>query len=252
MQVIAEIINSLKLFTKQFDVPKLFLGGEFCRNFHLGIGNQTKTLDVICAIPDQHNMVGSLYATEQLHMVPSSSTDLATVVDLGGAEKISIIFQSNSLENYLNDADIKKWLSEKNVDINVPIIHNIAGRHFTIDSLLYSISDNKFHDITERAMRDLHDKVLTTILPAKLLLSHKPILVFSALKFALKHQFKLDSELINSVETILPDIGGFINTDRIIGEIVELLTIQPQEGLKLLEKYHLDRYLLHPEIKKFI
>lgn len=243
------IIKELHKFCELYNIESLFVAGDYCRNFFLNPEKDPDTLEIISAFPDQSMELGSLFATEFLHEQPTVNTRTQTISikPMG----VTIEFQGKSKQSYMQHEEVLIWMRSQQLD-DVPLMNNLYGRDFTLNTIVYSIQHDKFLDPTKQASVDLESKNIKSILPAELLIKYSPVSIFQAIKLSMIHDLHIDAELRTEMKNKGNILLNALSIDRILKEIVGILTIDGPEGLKVLQDYSLDKFLLHQDIKKYV
>lgn len=253
-QVIEEAVAKLQHFAYLYGIQSIFIVGGYCREHYFGTLWKVNDIDVASAYHEQAKQLGGLFASEVLNSVPTfyERTGTAMVEYASEFGKIKIEFQGDSINAYMHNQEIRTWMQHEGID-DVPLMNNIYGRDFTINSLIYSLHNRKMYDPTQRALNDFERKRVSSLLPPHILLKYNPMAGLRAIRFAVQYDFFIDAELRIAIkEAGIEQLRLAYSEERIVQEVVKILKIKPEEGLDLLKRFELDRILLHPDIKKYI
>jgi tRNA nucleotidyltransferase/poly(A) polymerase len=253
-QAIQEVVSSLQEFAHLYGIKSIFIAGGYCRQHYLGEIWKTKDIDVASAYHDQARQLGGLFASEIAHSMPTfyERTGTAMVEYPSKVGAIRVEFQGNSINSYMYNQDIRTWLQASSIE-NVPLMNNLYGRDFTMNALIYSLHNGNMYDPTQLAVKDLEDKIIRSLLPAKILIKYNPLASIRAIRFSLENEFSIDSDLQKAIkEDAVSSLQKSVSQKRIVSEIVKVLKINAEKGLELLKKLDLDRILLDPAVKEYI
>jgi tRNA nucleotidyltransferase/poly(A) polymerase len=251
---IAEVIAKLKHFSSLYGINSIFVVGGYTREHYLDKLWRVKDIDVASAYHEQARMLGGLFASEILHSVPTfyARTGTAAMEYPSEFGNIRVEFQGDSINTYMHNQEVKTWMQSQDID-DVPLMNNIYGRDFTINSLLYSLSNGTMYDPTDQAIRDLERGRITSLLPAHMLIKYNPLAALRAIRFSLQYKFHIDSELRSAIRELGTDnLCNTLSRERIVKEVVKVLETGGPEALDTLKKFDLDRILLHPDVKKYV
>ncbi len=251
--LVKEVVQKLHYFTDLYAIESLFIAGGFCRSLYFNRLWDVNDIDVASAYENQALQLGGLFASEVLHQMPEiyRRTGTAVVVYESEFGKIRVEFQGSSVNPYMHNEEVRNWMHAQEI-ADIPLMHNIYSRDFTINSLTYSLHTAKLCDPTGKAGHDLDKKLIVSLLPAEMLVKHNPLAILRAIRFALTYNFYIDKDLSNAMNDGLGILRDTIPEERIIKDIVKILKIDGPAGLKMLKRYGLDRTLLNQEIKDYI
>ena len=246
---IAQVASQLSYFTKAHNIESLFLVGDFCWHLHLNQLDKVKQLEVCSAFEEQTIILGRLFGTEILHSDSDVDEELNTVTIPFG--KSSIQFQGYSTKAYMHNAEMKNWMQENRIE-NLPIINNIYGRQFTLNSLAYSLFHEKIYDPTKFGVESISRKEIKSLLPPELLIKYDPESILEAMTLAVKYEFHFDSDLQNAIKEGSGALIKFVSSERIKQTIIGILSIDAEKTLKIIEKCGLENLLMSEEAKKYL
>lgn len=251
--LIEEVVSKLKYFTQIYGIESIFIVGGYCRDHVLGRPENISDIDVASAFHNQAMQLGGLFASEVLNLVPTfyHRTGTAAVNYSNETDSIRVEFQGNSTNSYMYNQEVRDWLRSKNIE-DVPLLNNLYGRDFTINTIIYSLIKDGFYDITQKASNDIERKVIRSILPPEMLIKYNPLSILRAIRFSLTYDFHIESELSSVMKGKQQLLKSQLSENRILKEIIKILKINSEEGLKLLRKYEIDSFLLNPEIKRYL
>lgn len=252
--LVEEVVFKLQHFAKLYGIRSIFIAGGYCRENYLGKIWRVKDIDVASAYHEQARQLGGLFASEILNSVPRfyERTGTALVEYPSEFGTIKVEFQGDSINSYMFNQEIKTWMQDNNIE-DVPLMNNIYGRDFTINSLIYSLHNGSMYDPTGKAIRDFERKTISSLLPADLVIKYNPVVALRAIRFAVQYDFHIDADLRIAIkEAGVENLRNSLSDEKIIKEVVKVLKTDGEMGLKLLKKFELDRILLHPDIKNYL
>jgi len=131
------------------------------------------------------------------------------------------------------------------------IEEDVYRRDFTINSLLFSISENIILDLTKNGITDIQNKIIRTTSNAESIFSEDPLRMLRAIRFSTKLGFKIEDQTLNSIKKNVDSISK-ISKERIKDEFVKILSIENAiAGINLLLETKLMDYII-PELKETI
>ncbi len=252
--LIQEVVSKLQYFSKLYGINSIFIAGGYCRERYLDSIWKTKDIDVASAYEDQAVQLGGLFASEILHSVPRfyERTGTALVEYTSELGSIKVEFQNDSVSTYMHNEEVRAWMQHHQIE-NVPLMNNLYGRDFTINSLVYSLNNGHMYDPTGRAINDFKRKRISSLLPADMLIKYNPLAGLRALRFSLEYDFYIESDLRIAIKSLAIDsLRASVTEKRIVQEVAKVLRTKPKDAIKLLKKFELDRILLHPDIKEYL
>ncbi len=252
--VIREVIAKLKYFAKLYGIKSVFVVGGYTREHYLGKIWRVKDIDVASAYHEQARQLGGLFASEILNSAPKfyARTGTAAVEYPSEFGFMRVEFQGDSINPYMHNQEVKTWMQSQGID-DVPLMNNIYGRDFTINSLIYSLHNETMYDPTSQGVRDLERRRIRSLLPAPMLIKYNPLAALRAIRFAIQYDFHIDSDLRLAIkESGTDNLCNTLSQERIVKEVVKVLETNGPEALDMLKRFDLDRILLHPDVKKYI
>lgn len=252
--VVQEVIAKLKYFSKLYGIKSIFVVGGYTREHYFGKIWRVKDIDVASAYHEQARQLGGLFASEILNSVPQfyERTGTAAVEYPSEFGSIRVEFQGDSINAHMHNQEIKTWMQSEGIE-DVPLMNNIYGRDFTINSLIYSLHNETMYDPTNQAIRDLEKRRIQSLLPAHILIKYNPLAALRAIRFAIQYDFHVDPDLRLAIrEMAYENLKNSFSTERITKEVVKVLKTNGPEALDMLKRFELDRILLHPDVKKYV
>lgn len=251
--LVQDVIEKLRHFAHLYGIESLFVVGGYCRELYFDSIERVSDIDVASAFHDQAIQFAGLFASEILQTTPQyyKRSGAACVTYKSEDGEIRIEFQGKSPNFYMYNQEIRDWFHINNVD-DTPLNHNLYGRDFTINTLIYSLSTEKMHDPTGQALKDLNEGQIKSLLPPELLIKYNPLAVLRAIRFAVTYDFGIDPELRHAMSNSRQNLLKSIPRDRILKEIIRILKINPKLAMSYLEKFDLDSFLLDPNLKEYL
>jgi tRNA nucleotidyltransferase/poly(A) polymerase len=243
------IISLLRQFAKLYSIDSIFFAGEYCRSLVLKGTEQINYMDVVSAYQNDAIKLCGFFSSEFLHQSPTyyHKTGTAQVTYNG----IKIEFQNGSMHRYMHNDDVKEWMRKNRIE-NTPLINNIYGRDFTINSLVFSIKTGELYDLTKRATEHIEKKIISTILPSEIAIKYNPIIILRAIRFLCQYDFFIAPELRAEMKTNIDKLTKNYSKERITQEIEKILKINTKEGLVQFKKYGLTRFITREQISNYI
>lgn len=251
--MVDEVVEKLRYFTRLYGINSLFIAGGYCRAVFLNRMWDLNDIDVASAYHEQAVQLGGLFASEILHTMPKfyERTGTAMVEYESEFGSIKVEFQGYSPNAYMHNEEVRAWLQKNQVE-NVPLMNNIYGRDFTINSLIYSLENDQMYDPLHKAALDFEKKIIRSILPAHLLVKYNPLSILRAIRFALSYDFHIHEDMRFAMQSGTSILLKSLSKSRIVKEIVRILKIDAAGGLELLRYYQLNGILLNPSIQEYL
>lgn len=251
--LVDEVVGKLRYFSRLYGINSLFIVGGYCRSWYFGNEWEVNDIDVACAYEDQSTQFGMLFCSEVLRQPPTiyQRTNTVAVPYKSEFGEIKIEFQGKSPTAYMNNQEVREYLRLSGV-ADTPLMHNIYGRDFTINSMIYSLANDNFYDPTDRAVNDLERKSIVSLLPAELLLKYNPLAGLRAIRLSLLHDFRIESTLRHFIKKIRPDLLKSLSEDRIAREIMRILEVDPEKAIETLEQFGLQSFLMDKKLTELV
>jgi tRNA nucleotidyltransferase/poly(A) polymerase len=251
--LIDEVIAHLRHFVNLYGIKSIFVVGGYCRAVAMKRRWEVNDIDVASAYHEQAVQLGGLFASEELNTLPQfyHRTGTAAIEYVSELGKIKIEFQGQSVQSYMYNQDIRDYLHTASVE-DVPLMSNIHGRDFTINTMLYSPMDDQIYDPLNRAMPDLRRKRIVAVLPPDLLIKYNPLAILRAIRFAVTYDFFIDADLRHEMTKNVDLLAQTITHERIIQEIVQILKIDAVKALDMLKRFKLGKLMIGEEIGRFL
>lgn len=249
-EFVKEVIAKLRYFTNLYGINSLFIAGGYCRCVYLNNIEDVHDIDIASAYEHQAVQLAGLFASEVLNTAPQiyKQSQTAMVAYKKGQQSIQIEFQGRCPNPYMYNQDIRDWLHQQGI-LDEPLMHNIYGRDFTINSLIYSLHNEQLYDVTDRAIQDFEQRKIVSLLPATLLVKYNPLAALRAIRFSVYYNFSVDDSLKEAIKKSYPFIVASLSEERVTKEIVRILTIDADKAIDRLKEYNLDRLLLLPMVR---
>ncbi len=254
MILVQEAVAKLQHFSKLYGISSIFIAGGYCRAYYMGKLWEVNDIDVASAFQDQALQLGGLFASEVLNTMPRfyERTGTAAIEYTSDSGTILIEFQGRSTSSYMHNEEVRAWMQSQNIE-DTPLMSNIYGRDFTINSLIYSLNNGQLYDPTHRAIEDFEKKQVVSLLPADMLVKYNPLSALRAIRFALRYDLRVDVELKNAIQHLgIENLISSLSEERRLKEVVKVLETKAPEGLEMLKKFKLDRILLNPAVKDYL
>lgn len=251
--LIDEVMAHLRHFTQLYGINSIFVVGGYCRALAMNRRWETNDIDVASAYHEQALQLGCLFASEELHMMPKiyQRTGTAAIDYKAEYGSIKVEFQGKSTQSYMTNQDVKDYLHEINAD-DVPLMNNLYGRDFTINTLIYSPVNDEMHDPLGQAVRDLKKKRIISVLPPSLLIKYNPLAILRAIRFAITYDFFIEANLRNEMKKNIGLLPKMISHERIVKEMIRILKIDATKALEMFKRFGLGKLLIREEIQQFL
>lgn len=248
-----EVIAKLRHFVKLYGIDSLFIAGGYCRALYMGKPWEIHDIDVASAFHEQAVQLGGLFASEVLHSVPKTYKRSGALAVEYSSEfgSITVEFQGHSTNSYMHNQEVREWMHNNGIE-DVPLMNNIYGRDFTMNSFIYSLEDDTLYDPTGKGEEDIKKKLISPLLPADLLVRYNPLSILRAIRFALTYKFYIGSDMRQAMKNGKELLTKTLSEERILKEIVRILKIDGPKALEMLKNFNLDGLLLHPDIKRYL
>jgi len=220
--IVSELDNLVEL-SNELGFPKVYLVGGIVRDHFLGLKISEKS-DIDITVNDgfKSNLLG-----------------------------LSFGYKNNYNMKYINGQDIKVYFKESSFDFSTGkiskslrgseksrIYKETLSRDFTINSLLYSVEDKRFVDISGNGIKDCLNKIIRTNLGPEETFSEDKSRIIRAIYFASKYNLTISEDIIEYVKNNYNDIKIMIEEKRnfIISKINEAVMFDSQKTLDILQK----------------
>jgi len=251
--IVNEVVAKLTHFTKLYGITSLFIVGGYTRELYAGKLWRVNDIDVASAFDDEAMQLGGLFASEELGVVPKvyKRSGAAMVEYKSPVGSIKVEFQGKSSHGYMQQEDVREWMHSKNIE-DVPLMNNIYGRDFTINSMIYSLSTDKLMDPTNRAVKDIERKQIISLLPAEMLIRYNPLAILRAIRFAILYNFHIHADLSEAIKGRLSDLQKSLSEERITNEVIRILELDNVKGVELLQRFELLPLLRNSELRQYL
>lgn len=239
MTEIKNILLLLNKFVSFYDMKSVFLGGDACLSIFLNKPVVDKKIEILCPTNEIAVHIGELFSSEILEKTSKIENNRLIVQ----VDDFDLIFQSDSLKYYMKEQEIQNWMKSKEID-DVPLMSNVYGRDFTINTLLFSLNSGQFYDPTGQAISDIEDRVLRTVLPCEMIIKFDPLICIKALKFSLQHDYFIESDFRLMLDKGLSHLDTITTTENIVKELIDILKIDSVKGLEMIKRYKLDKFII--------
>lgn len=244
-----DVISKLEQFCSRHSISYLFVVGSYCNATYMNVPWTSNTIEITSTLYDDPKYIGFLFSTEILQASPVYFEEKKLVSV--SYKDIIIEFQGPSIKSYMNNREVVEWMKSANIE-DVPMLHNVYGRDFTINTLALSIDNGNMYDPTGKATKDIERELISSILPPSILIKNNPRAILDAIKLSLSSDFYIENSLSLVMKEGSKLISESLSDERIIKHVVDILKIDATKGLDMLKRYHLDPILLHPSIKELV
>lgn len=251
--LIDEVVSKLRNFSKLYGIKSLFVIGGYCRALAMNRLWEISVIDVVSAYHEQASQLGELFASEELNFEPKYYERTGALAIDYDAEygSVRIEFQGKSVQSYMNNSNVRDYLSSIGIE-DVPLMNNVYGRDFTINTLLYSLINDEIYDPTGKAARDLKNKRLISVLPPDLLIKYNPLAILRAIRFAVSYDLFIESSLRSEMKKNIGLLTETITHERIVNEMVRILKIDAVKALEMFKRFGMSSLLRQEEIENFL
>lgn len=252
-ELVNDVVNKLRYFVRLFGIDSLFIVGGYCRSLFLGREWDINDIDIASAYDYQAMTLGGLFATEVANTIPTyyKRSGAAAVHYQSEFGDMKVEFQGSSRNSYMHNEEVKSWMRQQGIP-DTPLMNNIYGRDFTINSLIFSLDRDQLFDPTDRAVKDFDKKIIKSLIPSDLLIKYNPLAALRAIRFSLQYDFYIDKNLREEIKTCHTHLAETLSNERIMIEIVRILKVDGPKGLEMIKKLGFDQFLLSPDVKKYI
>lgn len=251
--LVFEVLDKLHYFVKLYSIDSLFVCGELPLHLYLGNQSNLERIEISCAYPEAVKNLGNLFSTEIIGNVATFDSEKNTVqVDYESPSgKILVEFQGRSTQTYMNNQEIKDWMKRVNIE-DVPLMHNLYGREFTINALVYSLVAKELRDPTNRAEKDFEAEKIVSLLPPEILIKYHPVAILHAIQLSLTLDFRIDGRLKSAMRDQSELLKKTLSTERLLQEFVKILQVKSNDKVDVLKEFGLESLLLHPALREYL
>lgn len=112
---------------------------------------------------------------------------------------------------------------------------DVMRRDLTINSLLKNVSTDEIIDLTGNGIKDIKSGVIRTTSDSETIFKDDPLRMLRAIRFAVKYDFKFNTEVLKSIKEHA-DLINDISNERVRDELDKiLLSPNPDKGIRLLK-----------------
>jgi len=240
---VKQTISDLSKFCNDYDLQSLLLVGTCTRSLAMSTLEDIEKIEVTSYIPNQSIRLGTLFSSEVLKKSPEVNKNICTIK----LDELNVQFQEDAVAGYMQNQEVVQWL--KKYELNSPIYRNIFSRDFTINTLIYSLHDQRMIDVFGMAAKDLESETVRSILPAKMLMDFNPIAALRAIRFACKYSFHIDKELRAAIRGCTEPIKKAYSKERIFLEVNKILKVDIEKAVEMFRDYDLGGLLTKQQIK---
>jgi poly(A) polymerase len=148
-----------------------------------------------------------------------------------GHAAIKIAGLQIDFSNHFIIPDIDAELNRIGVKEKTPLVREMYSRDFTINTLLQDLNFEKVFDITGQGVRDIRAGVIRCPINPDLTIKNDPKRILRAIRFALRFDYTIDSELIKSIKKykhLLKDASPEYMSDK----ANELIKLDSEKAIK--------------------
>lgn len=198
---IDNIVTLLEETAAETGISDAFFVGGFPRSIAMGLSlDDVHDLDIATGTYGKAAQLAGLFAAKSHPTRYQMRHRTRTInMEVGGVE---LDFQGP-----MNYEDARHWLHAWEIEAT-PIALNVFQRDFTMNSLVLPFGGNELKDITRRAMPDIHDRRVASILPPDEAVAKNPIMITRAVRLAAKYNFRIESKLWHAM---LTNSGTFLD-----------------------------------------
>lgn len=248
-EVINEVVAKLRFFSHTYNLISLFICGGYCRSLILKNTETIEDIDVASAYPNDAIRLCGFFSSEFLKEMPVFYHRTGTgSVEYQG---IRIEFQNESINSYMHNEEVVNWMRKNHIS-PTPLMNNIYGRDFTINSLIFSLKTGELYDLTRKAINDFKKKMIVPLLPAEILIKYSPMSILRAIRFAIQYDFIIVPELRSEMKKNKQKLTDSYSRERISKEIEKILKINTKTGLEQLQKYNLTSLIVPEQLSKYV
>ena len=187
---VGRIIEAFKDITKEHNIKNTCIIGSYPRDLVTKtFSSLIDNLDFAGGWSDQNIKIGSIVA-EKLGV---SNVNISHEVLSFIYEDIKVNFNGNYAP-----IEIKSALRDQGIAVD-SLTTNLYNKDFTINALVYDLQDEMIKDVTDKAIPDLKNKIIRTLLDADYVCKLNPMIILRALKFKIRYGFNIDKDLQNAM-----------------------------------------------------
>jgi len=128
-----------------------------------------------------------------------------------------------------NDA-VLPFLHEAGIEAS-PLARNIYSRDFTINSLAMPVTEPILIDLTRRAMRDIEEERIASVMPPEKSVPGNPLMITRAIRFSYKYGFEIEPGLWKAMRASAGRLRKALSPERLAIEALVLSKYKPMEAL---------------------
>lgn len=230
-KVIEKIRNAIE--NTEF-AGRTYIAGGFVRD--LIMGNTTDDLDITVELPEGGIRLAHFLYEKGIASKPVLYQEFGTALTIVNSYRIEFVMTRN--ESYRKGC-------RKPATSSGTIKEDIYRRDFTINSLIMDIMSGEILDITGRGMDDIKNGIIRATNDPDFIFNDDPLRILRAVRFANRFQFEIE---VSTEKGIFADKDQLVNIswERKRDEFKKiLLSKTPEQGVKLLYKYDLMKFIIN-------
>ena len=195
--IIREIIGTARDICKEYGIKDVYIAGGYPRDMVMGTPmSEVEDLDFSGAWPNQSLKVGGLVA-EKL--------GVSDVRIFHRTMTLSFVYRNVKVDfkGNFTPVEIRELLRKRSIPTTA-LNFDIYNRDFTINMLVYDITNNKIYDISGEAKKDIENKVIRTYFEPHYVCKGNPLIILRALKFQIRYGFEIDHDLMTAMIKYAP------------------------------------------------
>jgi hypothetical protein len=236
-EIIGRIISSAKEIAAKYGLADVFIVGGYPRALVTKEPMKSiNDLDFSSAWPDECLKLGELLAE---HLGAENIETFHRTMTLSW-EWMGVKCDFKGKSGMVSPLGIRKLMREQDIK-TTPLNLDVYARDLTINTLIYSIFDNKIYDITKMAVRDINKKVINTIFDPMIIVPLNPLIILRAIKYAIKYKFTFSEGLKSAMHQNKELLFKKYSNDRLSEGLRGILAESKEDGTKMLEEFGLQK-----------
>lgn len=202
------VVALLEEVCARHGIDDVYFVGGLPRAIAMGLGlSDVKDLDIASGMPGKAVQLAGLVAEE-------GDADYYKLLHRTGTITMEVNGVEMDFQGPMQHEDVRPFLHLWGVD-DTPMARNIFGRDFTINSLAIPIGGYELVDMTRRAMDDIEDSKIASILPPDYAVPKNPLMITRAVKFAYKYDYKIDGPLWAAMKDSVGQLEKSLSPERL-------------------------------------
>ena len=191
---------------------QVFIAGGHCRDQIMK--RSSKDVDIVVALPNGGiELANFLHKSLKLAHAPVVFERFGTAQLIIDGEEVEFVMSRKESYNGI----------DRNPDVILGSINDdVARRDFTINSLLFDVSNGNIIDLVNGS-KDIENRLIKTTSDPMVIFKDDPLRIMRAIRFATVLDFHIEEATMNAIKLFVPSLSK-ISKERIRDEFIKILS----------------------------